>query len=114
MSHLLDADDTNLSQILVNQLSKVVALFFWAPWDEASSQTQRDLEDIAAKYQDKLIVIKINIDQNPHSPVNYNVRSIPHVSLLSKGRPTCHLEGAHEAQKFCELIEKQLKQETAS
>lgn len=27
MSHLLDADDTNLSQILVNQLSKVVALF---------------------------------------------------------------------------------------
>lgn len=114
MSHLIEADDTMLSEILVNHLSKVVALFFWAPWDEASCQTHQDLEDIADKYQDKLIVAKINIDQNPHSSVNYNVRSIPHVSLLSKGRPTCHLEGAHEAQKFCELIEKQLKQDTAS
>lgn len=114
MSYLMNADDSKLSQILVDHLSKVVALFFWAPWDEASCQVKCDLEKIAAKYQDKLIIAKINIDENPHSPVNYNVRSIPHLNLLSKGRPRCQLEGAHEAIKFCELIEKQIKEDTAS
>ena len=106
MNRLLDIDDSKVSEILSKNINQVIALFFWAPWDKVSSDLRTQIKHMADKHSDKVIYAAINVDQNPHSPVNYNVRAIPHLSLFSKGHIISYLEGPHEAQRFYELIHK--------
>ena len=40
------------------------------------------LDAIAEEYQGRLKVVKINVDENPQTPLKYNVRSIPTLLLL--------------------------------
>ncbi|MYI89833.1 MAG: thiol reductase thioredoxin, partial [Gammaproteobacteria bacterium] len=43
------------------------------------------LEEVSDEYQDKLIVAKLNIDENPKTPTNYGIRGIPTLMLFKGG-----------------------------
>jgi thioredoxin 1 len=44
------------------------------------------LDEVAADYQDKLTIAKVNIDENPKTPERFNVRGIPTLILFKNGQ----------------------------
>jgi len=62
-----------------------VLVDFWAEWCGPCKMIAPMLDTIADEYQGRLKVVKINIDENPQTPLKYNIRSIPTLLLLKQG-----------------------------
>lgn len=79
--HIGDAD----FQQEVLQSSIPVLVDFWATWCGPCQALAPTLDEIADDYQGKIKVVKIDIDQNPESAAQYNVRSIPTLLIFKNG-----------------------------
>ena len=63
-----------------------VLVDFWAEWCGPCKAIGPALEEIGAEYAGKLTVAKVNIDDNPVTPNNYQVRGIPTLLLFKDGK----------------------------
>ena len=96
--------DANFDEIaLKSELPVIVE--FWATWCAPCRSIAPVLDDIAAEYKDKLIVGKMNVDENANTPATYGVRSIPYFIMLKKGEVVDTLTGATKP-KLISLVEK--------
>ncbi len=81
---ILDVKDSEFDKIVLKS-DKYVLCDFWAEWCAPCKQITPILEEISDKYSEKLIVAKINIDNNPEVPTKFNIRGIPTLILFSNG-----------------------------
>ena len=65
--------------------SKPVLVDFWAEWCTPCKMIAPVLEEIADTHGEKLTIAKLNIDENPKTAMNYNVMSIPTMSVYVDG-----------------------------
>jgi len=99
-------DDTFKATVLQN--TKPVLIDFWADWCRPCLQLLTVLEDIAEEYQNYVIVAKINVDENPDTPLEYGIRSIPYLILFRDGEVIDTLIGAQSKDKLEYFIESNL------
>lgn len=59
---------------------------FWAPWCGPCRMVGPALEAIADELGGKVIVAKMNVDDNPNTPTKYGVQSIPTLLLVRDGK----------------------------
>ena len=85
-----------------------VLVDFWAPWCGPCLAIGPTLEELAKEYQDKVVVAKMNVDENANVPSEYGVRSIPFMVLIKDGKTVESLVGAQPKAKIKEVIEKAL------
>lgn len=76
-------DDSFEKSVLNAELP--VLLDFWAPWCGPCNAITPVLEEIAKAYSGRLIVAKINIDDNGVTPQKFGVRGIPTLILFKNG-----------------------------
>ena len=70
---------------LVNHGEKPVLVDFWAPWCVYCRRIAPAYEKIAQQYADRLVVAKVNIDENPDLARQEQIEVIPTLVLYHKG-----------------------------
>jgi len=78
----------------VLQSDKPVLVDFWAEWCGPCRLVGPVLEEIAAEYGEKLQIVKVNIDENPTVARDYQIMSIPTMSVFSGGQIVKSIVGA--------------------
>ena len=70
-----------------------VVVDFWAPWCMPCRMLTPTLEGIAAEYGERVLVAKVNTDENPQWANHYGVRGIPTMLFVWKGHEAARLVG---------------------
>jgi len=66
------------------------------------------IEDLGARYEDKAVVAKVNVDEEPELAQRFGVMSIPTVVFLKQGREFDRKVGAYPPEIYAEILDKPL------
>lgn len=92
MSQVPRVDKENF-ETEVLQSSRPVLIDFWAEWCGPCLMAAPTIEKIAATYQGRVNVFKLNVDDNPDLAVRYEVFSIPCFILFKSGEAVDRIIG---------------------
>ena len=99
--------DTNFdSEVL--QSDKLSVIDFWAPWCGPCLALGPTIEALATDYDGKVIVGKVNVDENPNLSINYGVTSIPCVLYIKGGQVVDKQVGAAPRNVFEKKIQQHM------
>jgi thioredoxin 1 len=100
------SDDSFEEEVLKSDLPVLVD--FWAVWCAPCHMIAPSVENLAQSYKDKMKVVKINVDENPKTPANYGILSIPTLLLFKGGELKETIVGAVPQNKIEDAITKHL------
>ena len=85
-----------------------VLVDFWAPWCGPCKAMNPILEEVAAEYEGKVKVVKMNVDENSDTPNKFNVLSIPTFIIFKKGEAVGSFIGARPKEDVKKELDAQL------
>ncbi|MBT3238548.1 MAG: thioredoxin TrxA [Rhodospirillaceae bacterium] len=85
--------------------STPVVVDFWAEWCGPCKQIAPALEEISNELGDKVIIAKLNIDENPTTPSTYGVRGIPTLMMFKDGQVAATKIGAMPKNQLAEWVQ---------
>jgi thioredoxin 1 len=97
------SDATFDSDVL--RASGPVLVDFWAEWCGPCKMIGPYLDELASDMAGKVTVAKLNIDENPQTPMKYGVRGIPTLILFKDGQVAATKIGALPKSKLYEWVE---------
>lgn len=103
MSALHPTTDASFSKdVLESELPVLVD--FWAEWCGPCRMITPILEEISGELSDKVKIVKINIDENPKTPAQFGVRSIPTLAFFKNGQAVSTKVGLLPKSKLVDWI----------
>ncbi len=91
--HPVTVTDNNFSDE-VERSTLPVLLDLWAPWCAPCRMVAPVLEALAKEMAGRVLVAKLNVDENPATAARFRVQSIPTLLVLKSGREVERLVGA--------------------
>ena len=104
ITHVTDSDFD--AQVL--HATTPVLVDFWATWCGPCRAIAPTLEDIAAEYQGRIKVAKVDVDNNQKTAIAYNIRSIPTLMLFKDGKVAGTQMGAVPKAAIARFVEQAL------
>lgn len=102
----LSAEEAKDFKGLLKSSKKPVLIDFWAPWCVPCKMLGEVLENLQPKYEGKLDIIKIDLDEFPELASEYQVRSIPTLILFNHGYPVSTHIGSGNSKVIGSFIDK--------
>lgn len=99
-------DDTTFSQT-INKFPMTL-VDFWAPWCGPCRMMSPIIDEIGKDYLGKLVVGKINVDENPLVAGQFGISSIPTLLLFKRGQAVNKIIGSVSKNKINEMIKTHL------
>jgi thioredoxin 1 len=103
----IELTDKNFDDI-VNNSNMPVLVDFWAPWCGPCKMMGPAIDRIAAKYEGRVKVFKLNVDNSKKTPASFGIRGIPTIILFKKGRVQSKWVGLTSERDICSAIDRQL------
>ena len=100
------SDGTFDADVLQNE--KAVLLDFWAEWCGPCKMIAPLLDEISDKYEDRLAIVKLNVDENPNTAQKFGIRSIPTLMLFKDGAVQAQMMGAMPKSQLEEFLDTNL------
>ena len=85
-----------------------VLVDFWAGWCPPCRRLAPTLDALAAEYDGRLTVLKVDVDENPELAARYGIRSIPTLLLFRDGRVADRRLGALPMDDLKRFVDAQL------
>ncbi len=90
----------------VEQSKIPVVVDFWAPWCGPCRMVSPVIEKLAEKYNGKIKVVKVNVDDNQDLAMKFNIMSIPTIMLFKNGQPLDQAIGAAPSEYYERMLSK--------
>lgn len=90
--------------VKVLKSSLPVLVDFWAPWCGPCKMIAPVVEEISKEFAGKLVVAKLNVDENPLMAQKYNVMGIPTLLFVKEGKVVKQLVGYHEKADLLKAV----------
>jgi putative thioredoxin len=107
MDNIIDINqDQFVTEVVERSKTTPVIVDFWAPWCGPCKQLTPILENLVKKKNGKVVLAKINVDENQGIAGQLNIQSIPTVYGFVDGKPIDAFQGAQPESKIEEMINK--------
>lgn len=104
---LVQLSDDSFDADVVNA-STPVLVDFWAEWCGPCKMIAPILDEVAEEYDGKVVVGKLNIDQNPATPPKFGIRGIPTLLLFKDGKVAATKVGALSKAQLTAFLDENL------
>jgi thioredoxin 1 len=99
--------DSSFESDVLNS-EKPVLVDYWAEWCGPCKMIAPILDEVSSSYQDKLVVAKMNVDENRDIPAKFGIRGIPTLMLFKGGQLAATKVGAMSKAQLTAFIDQQL------
>lgn len=99
--------DSNFNEVAVEK-GGVAVVDFWAEWCGPCRMIAPIIEELSHEYEGKVVIGKVNVDDNPEVSMKYGIRSIPTVLILKDGQVVDKQVGVTSKKVLTDKIEAHL------
>jgi len=103
----LNLDDSNFSQT-INKYP-LLLVDFWAPWCGPCRMMSPIIDQVGKEYIGKLVVGKVNVDENPNISGQFGISSIPTLILFKRGQAVNNIIGSVSKSRVDEMVKMHLE-----
>ena len=100
----LEITDATLEEVLATD--KLVIIDFWAEWCGPCKMVGPIIDQISDEYEGKVVVGKVDVDNNDEATSKYGIRNIPTILYIKNGEIVDKVVGAGSKATFVQKIEK--------
>ena len=91
-------DATFADEVLASPVPVIVD--FWAPWCKPCEAIEPHLQALATEWDERVRLVRVNVDDNLAVPGRYGVLSLPTVILFAEGEPRATVFGARSRDHY--------------
>ena len=103
MDDTLRITDNDFERIVLKS-NVPVLVDFWASWCTPCKMSEPIIAKLAQEYRGKIIIGKINVDQNPKSAAQYHIMGIPTYILFNSGEEIERKVGAQSEEQLARIL----------
>ena len=107
MAKPVQVTDQTFDETVINA-EQLVLVDFWAEWCTPCKMIAPVLEELATELDGKLVIGKLDVDENPDTSAAYGVLSIPTLLLFKDGEPIDRIVGAQPKAQLLKRLQPHL------
>lgn len=99
--------DQEVAEVIKSE--KLTIIDCWAPWCGPCRAMAPKLEELNNENSATTEIVKLNVDENPNTPAQHNIRGIPTLLIFKNGNLVDTLVGNQSKENIQALIDKHSK-----